>query len=187
MSGGYTLAVVTAIVALLTVGMAPARGADSVALGDLGALPSDWYNEGGLFALNQGLNVNCNSFTVQGSVFANSNISMGASNISIGDTLHSAGSVFVNCGNITGDFALQYGTSYSVNSGSRNIASYTNTGTGSVTPPINFAPATYATDFNIDYTHSSSWNVSGNSFSPSPGTYYIDGNMTIEPVAKVAM
>ncbi len=139
-----------------------------------------WGNgEGCLFATDLGYSLNCSTFVVKGSVYSNSSISMNLSSATIGDTLHAETSVSLNGSTFNGGFKLEYGTTYSVNCSSKNIASYTKVPQTAMTPPITFTPANYASDFNVDYVHTSSWSISGNSFTPAPGTYYVNGDMSI--------
>jgi Flp pilus assembly protein TadG len=137
--------------------------------------------EGCLFALNNGYSLNCNNFTVKGSVYSNSSININLNNITIGvgDTLHAETSVTINGNNVNGDFVLQYGTTYTVNCNTKNIASYTKVPQTPVTPPITYVPANYNSDFSVDYVHTSSWTVSGNTYTFTPGTYYINGDLNI--------
>ncbi len=134
--------------------------------------------DGCIFAKDQGFNLTCNNITIKGSVYSNAGISITANNTSVTKTMHAETSVSLTGNNVYGNFALEYGTTYSVPKGSQ-IASYTKVAQVDATPPLNYTPANYATDFKIDYTHSSAWNITGNSFTATPGTYYVNGDMTI--------
>ena len=151
----------------------------AVAFGQAGSGGQWGGGEGCLFATDQGYALNCSNFTVKGSVYTNSDISMNLSSAWIGDTLHAKNSVALNGSTFNGHFNLEYGTTYSVNCSSKDIAQYTKLPQNNITPPITFVPANYATDFNVDFVQSSSWTVNGTSFSPTPGTYYINGDMNI--------
>jgi hypothetical protein len=153
-------------------------GASAVALclnaGSVGAA-----GEGCLFATDQGFAISCNNFTVKGSVYTNSSIAMSLNNVWIGDTLHAKTSINLSGNNFTGHFALQYGTTYSISCNTKDIASYAQLPQVDITPPINYTPANYASDFNIDYTVNGNWNISQNNWTCPPGTYYVNGNMNI--------
>ena len=151
----------------------------AVAFGQAGSGGGWGGGEGCLFATDQGYALNCSNFTVKGSVYTNSDISMNLSSAWIGDTLHAKNGVTLNGSTFNGHFKLEYGTTYSVNCSSKDIAQYTKLAQVNVTPPITFVPASYATDFNVDFVQSSSWTVNGSSFTPTPGTYYINGDFNI--------
>jgi hypothetical protein len=135
--------------------------------------------QGTIFALDQGFALTCNGFTVSGSVFSNSSIAINLNNISIGNTLHSKTSTTLTSNKITGHFNLQYGTTYKITSNNTDIASYTQTPQTDVTPPINYDPANYATDFQITQSYSSSVNISASGVVWPAGTYYINGDLNI--------
>ena len=151
----------------------------AVALSTPGSGGQWGVGEGCLFATDQGYALNCSNFTVKGSVYTNSDISMNLSSAWIGDTLHAKNSVTLSGSTFNGHFNLEYGTTYTVNCSSKDIAQYKKLPQVDVTPPITYVPANYNSDFNVDFVHSSGWTVTGNAFTPTPGTYYINGDFNI--------
>ena len=152
----------------------------AVALYVPGTGSSMWQTgQGALFAKDQGFNLSCNSFTVKGSVAANSNISTSLNYMWVGNVLHSKGQVSMSGNNLLGHFGLEYGTTYSISCNTKDIASYTQVPQTDLTPPINYDPTKYTTDFNIGTYYNSGLTISANNTVWPAGTYYVKNDLTI--------
>jgi Flp pilus assembly protein TadG len=135
--------------------------------------------EGCLFALDQGFSINCNTFTLAGSLLSNGAVSLNLNTATFGDTVHAKTSVTMNGNKLNGHFTVEYGTTYSVNANHKDIAGYVKLPQEDITPPIDYDPTKYASDFAINYTYNGDTTITGNSYNPAPGVYYINGNFSI--------
>lgn len=153
--------------------------ASAVALSS-GLSGQDWgTGEGCLFATDQGFALSCNNFNVAGSVFSNSSISVNLNNVTIGNTLHAKTSVAMSGNNLNGNFRLEYGTNCNLSYNHAYVSEYVKTPQVDVTPPINYDPAKFESDFHINYRRTGDWNIDQRNYTASPGTYYVPGNLTI--------
>jgi len=137
--------------------------------------------QGVLFAKDLGFALNCNKFTVKGSLGSNSDIAMSLNNVWIGNTVHAKNSVSISGNNLNGHFNLEYGTTYDIRSIHKDIAQYTRmTPPVDLVPPINFDPAAYNTDFHIATYYNSSLTITESFIKWPPGTYYVQGDLNLQ-------
>lgn len=135
--------------------------------------------QGCLFAKDLGFDLTCNTFNVQGSVISNSDININLNTIYIANTLHAKSACYLAGNQIRGHFNLEYGRSYRVTSNNADIAAISRVPETDLVPPINFNPATFATDFDIHQTFYGDLSINGSTVITAPGTYYVTGNLNI--------
>lgn len=135
--------------------------------------------EGVIFALDQGYDINCNTFKIKGSVISNNDIDVVLNNVWVSGKWRARNNCYITANGLKGAFALEYGNMYRIICNQSDIRSITRVPPIALTPPITYNPANYATDFEIDHSFGGDLSISGSTVITAPGTYYIAGNLNI--------